>query len=658
MHVPFRLLFSFLVLSAVWLSGCQQAAVVTAPVVPFQPDSTLTTPDILAQADVPEWTQDVVWYQIFPERFRNGDSANDPIRASIEFPERAPETWAITPWTADWYARADWEREMGGDFYDSVFHRRLGGDLQGVIDQLDYLQDLGVTGLYFNPVFYARSLHKYDGNTFHHIDPYFGPDPEGDLTLMASEAPTDPATWHWTRADSLFLHVLDEAHRRDMRIVIDGVFNHTGRDFFAFDDLWAKQQDSPYKDWYIINAFDDPETPEDEFAYKGWWGAAALPEFADTPDGADLHPGPKQYVFDATRRWMDPNADGDPADGIDGWRLDVAEEVPTQFWQDWNRLVRELNPEAYTVAEIWTEADSFIAESGFSAAMNYYGFALPVKAFLVDGRMKASVFTAMLDLRRQVHSPSVLYAMQNLVDSHDTDRIASMIVNADRPYVEPAVFDYDRNNSPRNNADYALRAPNETDRKIQRLIALFQVGYVGAPMLYYGTEAGMWGADDPDDRMPMVWPDLDYAPQYLLPDSTLRATPEPVLFDSTLFAFYQSTINFRKQHEALRQGRYTLLTVDDATQTFAFQRSGPTQHFMLVFNRSTDAQTVPIPWSKLGAGADARLDIQGKEYAPVLVSSGSPNDVRVRSESGQLLIDLPALTGAILAPTWTFSRAP
>jgi len=144
---------------------------------------------------VGDWAKDAVFYQIFPERFRNGDPSNDPTRASIELAEQAPDSWHIMPWTGDWYARADWEKEMGDDFYDSVFHRRYGGDLQGVIDRLDYLNDLGINTIYFNPIFYARSLHKYDGASFHHIDPYFGPDPDGDLAMIADEDGFDPASW-------------------------------------------------------------------------------------------------------------------------------------------------------------------------------------------------------------------------------------------------------------------------------------------------------------------------------------------------------------------------------------------------------------------------------------------------------------------------------
>ena len=200
-------------------------------------DSTPEWTDEMVQHAVPDWAADAVFYQVFPERFRNGDPRNDPTRQSLEFPDVAPAAWRISSWTGDWYERVDWEQQLGPRFYDDgVFHRRYGGDLQGVLDKLDYLQSLGVNALYFNPVFHARSLHKYDGSSFHHVDPHFGPDPGGDLALIATET-ADPATWKWTAADRLFLQVIQAAHQRQIRLIIDGVFNHTGRDFFAFADL-------------------------------------------------------------------------------------------------------------------------------------------------------------------------------------------------------------------------------------------------------------------------------------------------------------------------------------------------------------------------------------------------------------------------------------
>lgn len=583
----------------------------------------------------PQWAADAVFYQIFPTRFRNGDPSNDPDRASLEYPENVPASWRVSSWTGDWYARDNWENERGADFYeDGVFDRRYGGDLQGVIDKLDYLKALGINTLYFNPVFYARSLHKYDGNTFHHIDPHFGPDPAGDFALMAQET-SDPATWHITAADQMFFDLVAGAHARDLRVVIDGVWNHTGRDFFAFDDIRKNQEASPYKDWYIINAFDDPSTPENEFAYEGWWGVETLPLFADTPDSTDLHPGPKQYVFDATSRWMDPNGDGNPEDGIDGWRLDVAPDVPIKFWADWNAHVRTLNPDAYTVSEVWHEASEFLQEGGFSATMNYHAFAFPVKGFLIDNLIPASEFMALIDDRRQSFPASMQFAMQNLIDSHDTDRLASMIVNAKSQYAIPERYDYDHDVSPRWYEPYDVRKPNARERDIQKLVALMQMTTVGAPMIYYGTEAGMWGADDPDDRMPMVWEDLTYADQVAEPRGKSRQT-DAVGFDASIFDFYQAVIRLRQNNEVLRYGTQTTLMADDAANSFVFARQFDGNQVIVAMNRSDAPQVLTFPeYTDLG-GESMRVLFATRELGgqAVAVADG---------------LQVPALSGVVLA---------
>jgi glycosidase len=603
------------------------------------PDVDPAAPRAGAMASEAAWARDAVFYQIFPERFRNGDPSNDPTRASIEQSERAPASWAVSSWTGDWYARADWEKAIGEGFYDAVFHRRYGGDLQGVIDKLDYLKDLGVNALYFNPVFYARSLHKYDGSSFHHIDPYFGPDPDGDLALIAGENALDPAGWVWTAADRLFLTLLDEAHARGLRVVIDGVFNHTGRDFFAFKDLRANQQASPYAAWYVVTGWDDPDTPDDEFDYEGWWGYKALPVFADTEDGSDLSAGPRQYILDATARWMDPDGDGDPADGIDGWRLDVANEVPLGFWAAWNAHVRRLNTHAYTVTEIWEDAASFIAQGGFSATMNYHGFAFPVKGFLIDGTLAPSGFEALLASRRLAYPEPVRYRLQNLIDSHDTDRLASMIVNAGvyEAYLAPDRFDYDWGErvSIRQNDRYRVRAPDARERRIQRLTALFQMTYLGAPMIYYGTEAGMWGADDPDDRMPMVWPDLIYAAQAADPLGRPR-TPEPVAFDSTLFAYYRRVIGLRNEHAALRRGAFETVATDDEHRTFTFRRALDGDTLTVVINRGEEPTRLSLP----AAPADSLL--------AVVFATEDDEMVNLTADSLAVAVDVPALTGVVL----------
>jgi cyclomaltodextrinase / maltogenic alpha-amylase / neopullulanase len=615
----FRPCFAFFaaLLVAGALTGCSGVATTTHA---SDPDA----------SRVPEWAIDAVWYQIFPERFRNGDPTNDPIHASLETYEPIPESWHLRRWTSDWYERDAWEREMGDHFYDNgVFHRRYGGDLQGVIDKLDYLQDLGINALYFNPVFYARSRHKYDGSSFHHVDPYFGPDPEGDLAMIEAENALDPNSWVWTSADLLFLDLLDAANTRGMRVIIDGVFNHTGKDFFAMKNLRELQQDSPYRDWYVVNSWRDPNDPDSRFTYQGWWGYDTLPEFAEVEN--DLAPGPKEYVFNATRRWMRPVVDGQARRGIDGWRLDVANEVPDGFWVDWHTLVRELNPEAYTVAEIWDAASDYLDRTGFGATMNYHAFAYPVKGYLIDNSLSPSGFAEMLEERKGDYSERIRFALQNLIDSHDTDRVASMIVNQGRTdYLNASRFDYDVSErvSPRWGQEYDVRKPNATEWQIQRLMALFQMTAVGAPMIYYGTEAGMWGADDPDDRKPMIWGDLRYDVERSHPFGRSRPA-DVVAFDSTLHAYYRQIIGLRNENAPLRRGSFDVVTADDATSVLAFTREFQGERLLVVLNRGE---------------AQAQVQVPSGSYEVIAVSYGQPADVGVSDG----VVGMPALTGAVL----------
>ena len=594
------------------------------------------TSESLSSPTVPAWAADAVFYQIFPERFCNGDRSNDPTRESLEASELVPKSWKITPWTGDWYARADWEKEIGPNFFENgVFDRRYGGDLQGVIDKLDYLADLGINVIYFNPVFYARSLHKYDGNSFHHVDPYFGPDPTGDLKLMSQET-SDPKSWKWTAADKLFLEVVRKAHAKNIRVIIDGVFNHTGRDFFAFADLRKRQAASPYRDWYIVQTYDDPSTPQNEFRYKGWWGTDSLPEFANNKEGNDLHLGPKKYIFDCTKRWMDPHGNGDTSDGIDGWRLDVANEVPTGFWRDWHALCRGINPQCYTVAEIWNDARKFLEEGRFSAAMNYYGFASPIKGCLIDKTLAPSGAARMLDARRESFPLATQYAMQNLMDSHDTDRLASMIVNSGkRPYTKPDRFDYDTGNSPRYVSDYDVRQPNERERHVQRLVALMEMTYVGAPMIYYGTEAGRWGGDDPCDRMPMLWPELSYDPQQADPLGRLRPA-NAVAFDEDLFKYYQAAIKFRRENAVLRRGEIEFVAADDKAVFLGFRRSDGADTLLVGLNRG-DA---PYRW-KISLGT-------GEKVSQVFTASGVVDGFKVEQKGAEAIVTVPAIDGVVL----------
>ncbi len=535
-------------------------------------------PDEKATYNAPEWAEGVVWYQIFPERFRDGDPNNQHDRERA----RGPEGWEITEWTQDWYKRDAWEVNASDDFYAIVRERRYGGDLQGVIDKLDYLKDLGVGAIYFNPVFDAQSMHKYDASYYHHIDRNFGPDPEGDVAQFESEDPGDPSTWTWTSADSLFLTLIDEAHKRDLKVVIDGVWNHTGTEFWAFQDLVENQENSPYKDWYIVNAFDEPATPDtNEFDYKGWWGFKGLPVFQE--QNGTLMEAVRDHIFAVTKRWMDPNGDGDPSDGIDGWRLDVAEEVGKEFWKEWHALVREINPEAITVAEIWTEkAREYINADMFTSVMNYR-FAYAAKDFLIDDKITTDEFVKRLEQIHKDYPEGAGHVLQNLMDSHDTARLASFTVNQG--------IEYEGESHPRDG--FKVRKPNADERKLQKLVALFQFTWQGAPMIYYGTEAGMWGADDPDDRKPMVWEDMDYEPETHHPFEENRPADDNN-FDSDLYRYYQSLAELRNSEPALLKGTANILAHDPELKWVIFERVFEDDKIIIILNRSDESLVLDI----------------------------------------------------------------
>ena len=594
-----------------------------------------------SKPDPKAWQAEAVWYQIFPERFRNGDPSNDPVRDSLGARQWTPASWQPRAWTSDWYARDAWEQAKSDDFYWTVAERRYGGDIQGIIDKLDYLRDLGVNAIYLNPVFWSGSHHKYDTFSFHHIDPWFGPDPEGDLKIIAAET-EDPATWQWTAADKLFLEMVKQAHERGMRVILDGVFNHAGLGFFAFEDVRKNQQASRFKDWFIVESWNNPDTPEDEFRWKGWHGITDLPEFAEveTAEGGDLMPGVKAYLMAVTRRWMAP--DGDAARGIDGWRLDVAWMVPNAFWREWNALVHEINPSAYTVTEIWKDAHEVTLGGNFDATMNYEGFAMPVKGWLFDTALKPSEFATWLDRTRATWPEVTALRLQNLLDSHDTPRAGSAAFDG-RPgknYKKPHEFDLAVGGSvsPKNNPDYRWQKPDQRAWKLVRMAAVLQMTYVGTPFIYYGGESGMWGANDPDCRKPMIWDDLEYDPEFMGPNGQ-RVGPHEVKFDRDLHAFFKAAIALRRNTPVLNGGSFRWLTMDDAANTLVFERTGGNTRAIVAFNRGEAPQTVRI---------EAPAGWPEEAVRAAFVSDGG--SVVLRRIGNELLTDLPPLTASVFLP--------
>ena len=570
-------------------------------------DAPKQPPDTATNLTVPSWAKDAIWYQIFVERFRNGDPSNDPTLHDMEgaWPHVQPDGWQPTPWTHDWYEQEPWAEATGRDFYFTVQLRRYGGDLQGVIDKLEYLEELGVTALYLNPVNDAPSLHKYDARTYRHIDRNFGPDPRGDEARIAAEDPTDPATWGWTAADSLFLVLVEDAHRRGMRVIVDNSWNHTGIAFWAWKDVLANQGDSPYADWYEIERFDDPATADtNEFAYSGWAGVATLPEWKKIgrPVGVDhgaiegtLFPDVRDHVFNVTRRWLDPNGDGDPSDGIDGFRLDVAEMVPLGFWREYRRFVRGINPEAYLVGEVWWEKwpekmydpAPWLKGDVFDAVMNYRWY-MPTRSFFAGAppKLTASQYMAQLDSLGGGIALAHLQAMMNLTASHDSPRFATSIYN-------PGRYKYRVN--PRENPDYKIDRPDERTRQIQRMILVQQFTYIGAPHIWNGDEVGMWGADDPDPRKPMVWADLQYEDETTHPLGQSRRR-DPVAPDTALLRAYKDLIALRRQNLRLFvDGALTYLLTDDARGLLAYERVlADDERAVVAFNTSDRLQSLTL----------------------------------------------------------------
>jgi len=535
---------------------------------------------------LPEWAKGIVWYQIFPERFANGDTTNDPTAEKVfKNDSFIPQDWKVSKWTSNWFEQAEWEKNLGGKIRDYIFHRRYGGDIQGIIDRLDYLKDLGVGAIYLNPVFDAVSLHKYDGSTFHHIDINFGPNPLGDELKIKNEIPDDQSNWIWTSADSIFLKLIEEVHNRGMKIIIDGVFNHTGIQFWAFQEIIKNGEQSKYKDWFIVKSFDDPTTSQNEFDYKGWWGTKFLPEFNRTEN--DLHPGPKQYIFHSTLKWMDPNNDGDPSDGIDGWRLDVAREVPIGFWTDWRRLVKFINPNAIIVGELWGLSPDFVSENGVFDALMNYNFAFAINDLFIANKkqIKVSEFIEKLKAIDLTYPEQYLYVLQNLVDSHDTDRLLSMIVNSDRGY--------DRDADERN-PNYSPAKPDSIHYEAQKLIVVFQMTYRGAPMIYYGDEIGIWGADDPHDRKPMIWDELKYDDEVVNKELGFDKGlgRYQVEQNKEILNFYKRLTHVRKNNAALQKGTLNFLYSNDERKTFVFERKEKDNWFVIAFNLGDESDKI------------------------------------------------------------------
>lgn len=602
--------------------------------------------------DVPEWSKNVVWYQIFVERFRNGDPTNDPTAGDIvgNFSTYIPENWSITPWTQDWYKPDVWFSELHGkemlagypieEFGHKAQLRRYGGDLQGVLDKIDYLADLGITAVYFNPLNDAPSLHKYDPRHWRHIDRNFGSNPKEDAAIIASEIPNDPTTWKFTNADQIFLKVIEEFHRRGIKVILDYSWNHTGKNFWALKDIAEKGKQSEFIDWYDIKSFDNPSTPENEFEYKTWFGVPSLPEIKEDVEvdhsiikayEGDLYSETaRQHIFNVSKRWLDPNGDGNPEDGVDGFRLDVAGEIGLGFWRAYRKVVREVNPDAYLLGEIWWEKwpdkllnpKSYLQGDVFDAVMNYRWYRAtrhffnqsPNKIPVSEWVDSLQSFTS--DLRKQN-----TYAMMNLTASHDVPRFATSIFNKNK---------YKVDTNPYEGNDYKIHKPDAATYEIMKLMLVQQFTYIGSPHIWAGDEMGMWGGDDPNCRKPLIWKDLEFEPETYHQIDGFTRPKDPVKFNDQWFDFYKKLIKIRKENPILALGDVEFLIVDDEREILTYSRFDENEEVIIVFNLNEEVQTVNIP-----------VKIE-KTYSDIL------NQTTVKSGDHEISIVLPPKSVAIL----------
>ena len=423
--------------------------------------------------NTPYWVPDAVFYQIFPDRFANGDPANDP-------PNVAP--WGSQP----------------------TIWNFMGGDLRGILQRLDYLLDLGVNALYLNPIFQATSNHRYNISDYYRIDPKLG-----------------------TMAD--FRALLEACHANGIRVILDGVFNHTGRGFFAFNDILENGEHSPYKDWYHIHRFPVRAYGEGNAEdYEAWWGFRSLPKLNTNT------PAVREFIFGVARYWLEQ--------GIDGWRLDVPNEIDDdEFWQAFRGVVKTINPDAYLVGEIWTAEPRWAQH--FDGLMHY-----PVREAIlafVNGASPASAFAARLQELADLYGAQA-HAMYVPLGSHDTERLRTVVGSAEKA----------------------------------RLALGLQFAYAGAPAIYYGDEIGLEGGKDPDNRRAFPWAREQW--------------------DVDLRRWVQKLIALRKRTPALRRGAFRALTGNDQKGCVAFARLLGAENVLVVANASGVKRHCHLPVAALG----------------------------------------------------------
>lgn len=568
---------------------------------------------ILPGFKTPEWAKGAVMYQIYTDRFCNGDPTNDVQTGEycyIGEPVKRVEDWDRYP-----------EQMDVREFY--------GGDLQGVLDKMDYLKDLGVEVIYFNPLFVSPSNHKYDIQDYDYIDPHFGRivEEQGEL-LQNGQKENREASRYINRVtnkvnlqagNELFCKVVEEAHRRGMRVILDGVFNHCG----SFNKWMDRERIYENAEGYEKGAYVSPESPYRQYfdfhdqnvwpyngSYDGWWGHDTLPKLN--------YEGSKElfdYVLHIGRKWVSPPFNAD------GWRLDVAadlghsQDFNHHFWQEFRRAVKEANPDAIILAEHYGNTSDWLQGNEWDTVMNYDAFMEPVTWFLTGMEKHSDDFRedllgnaesfwgAMRHHTASFSMPSWQVAMNEL-SNHDHSRFLTRT----------------NHKVGRTNTLGPKAAEEDVDIAVFREGVVIQMTWMGAPTIYYGDEAGVCGFTDPDNRRTYPWGHENLE----------------------LIAFHRDIIRIRKENDELRNG--SIKYVDSDFNFIAYGRFHKEGQCLILINNNDHAITREITVWEIGTPKTGRM-------VTLLQSDESGYSLQRREYemyAGKITIELPKTSGTIL----------
>lgn len=466
----------------------------------------------------PDWVKDGIIYQIFTDRFCNADKKNDPDFSEWYY---QPEN-KLSPASRknkfrlidDWYNIKVLKEDENRHY---LFY---GGDLAGVQRKIDYLIDLGVTIIYFNPLVQAASNHKYEAFDYFKIDPHFGSNED-------------------------FIKLVQELHKNGIKVIVDFAFNHVGVGFFAFKDCIEKGERSQYYHWFDWHKWPLPEEiPEDFDAqeyYQCWWGHAIMPDlnfdldrqhpdenYLKEKNKANVNEDVVDYILSVAEFWLKEF-------DIDGFRLDIPNEVPFWFWKMFRKKVKGIKPDAYLVGEIWHNAFEWVNNDYFDAVMNYKYFKDPLYDFFI-GNLTTSDFVKIINEGLQKYPQQASQVMMNLLDSHDTFRF--------------------------------LQSAEGNIEKL-KIAVLFQMTFIGIPHIFYGDEIAMMGGYDPDNRRPFNW-------KYEKDTNAVE-----------LRNWYKMLIKIRRENEVLRRGKLEFIKAESKVLTY--RRSIENDEMIIIINNNLKA---------------------------------------------------------------------